>query len=126
MDYLVLKQLHVACVIVSYAGFLARGVGMILDARWMARRWVRIVPHVIDTVLLASAIALAVLLRQYPLAQPWLTAKVAALVAYILLGTIALRRGGTRAIRISAWIAAQAVFLYIVAVALARSPTPWH
>jgi uncharacterized membrane protein SirB2 len=126
MDYLTLKHIHVACAAVSYAGFFARGIGMMLEARWMTRRWVRIAPHLVDTVLLASAIALAVLSAQYPLARPWLTAKVAALVVYIVLGMIALRRGGTRGIRVAAWIAAQAVFLYIVAVALTRSPMPWQ
>jgi uncharacterized membrane protein SirB2 len=125
MDYLTIKQVHLACAVLSYAGFVARGIGMMLEARWMTRRWVRIAPHVVDTVLLASAIALAVLSAQYPLARPWLTAKVIALAAYIALGMVALRRGRTRRQRIAAWLAAQAVFLYIVAVAFTRSPTPW-
>ncbi len=126
MDYFAIKQLHVACAAISFAGFFARGIGMVLDAQWMAWRWVRIAPHAVDTVLLASAIALAVLSRQSPLAQPWLTAKVVALVLYVVLGTIALRRGQTRGARIVAWIAALAVFLYIAAVALSRSPAPWN
>jgi uncharacterized membrane protein SirB2 len=94
---------------------------MIRDSRMLERRWVRVLPHVVDTVLLASAIALAVMLKQYPLAEPWLTAKVAGLVLYIALGMVALRHGATRRIRTGAWITAQAVFLYIVAVALTRS-----
>ena len=126
MDYLTLKQLHVACALVSYAGFFARGIGVIADARWMKRRWVRIAPHVVDTVLLGSAIALAVMSRQYPVATDWLTAKVVGLVAYIALGLVALRFGRTRRIRLAAWIAAQAVFFYIIAVALTRSPAPWQ
>jgi uncharacterized membrane protein SirB2 len=125
MDYLTIKQIHVACAALSYAGFVARGIGMGLEARWMARRWVRIAPHVVDTLLLASAIALAALTAQYPLDRPWLTAKVIALAAYIALGMVALRRGRTRRQRIAAWLAAQAVFLYIVAVAITRSPAPW-
>jgi uncharacterized membrane protein SirB2 len=87
----------------------------------LERRWVRVLPHVVDTVLLASAIALVVMLKQYPLVEPWLTAKVAGLVLYIALGMVALRHGTTRRIRTGAWFAAQAVFLYIVAVALTRS-----
>jgi uncharacterized membrane protein SirB2 len=63
--------------------------------------------------------------RQYPFVAGWLTAKVVALVVYIGLGMVALRRGRSRRARITAWIAAQAVFLYIVAVALARSPLPF-
>jgi len=66
----------------------------------LARRWVRVLPHVVDTALLASAIALAVALGQYPLVNGWLTAKLAGLLAYIVLGSIALKRGRTRKIRI--------------------------
>lgn len=91
----------------------------------LSARWVKIVPHVIDTLLLASAVTMAVMIRQYPFVAPWITAKVLVLIAYIVLGTIALKRGKTKRVRIAAWIAAQLVFLYIVAVALTRSPLPW-
>jgi uncharacterized membrane protein SirB2 len=124
-DYFLLKYAHVTCVVLSYLGFLLRGVWMIRASPLLQQRWVSIVPHVVDTLLLASAVALAALLRQYPFVQPWLTAKVIALVAYIVLGVFALRRGRTRRVRIAAWIAAQAVFFYIVAVAVTRSPLPW-
>ena len=120
--YVALKQLHVACVILSYAGFVVRGIWMMRDSPLLAARWVRIAPHVNDTLLLATAIALAVMSGQYPLQQGWLTAKVIALVLYIALGMVALRPGHTRARRVAAWIAAQLVFLYIVAVAVARNP----
>ena len=121
MDYLLLKLTHVTCVALSYAGFVLRGIWMIRDSRMLERPWVRVLPHVVDTVLLASAIALAVVLKQYPLVAPWLTAKVAGLALYIVLGMVALRYGATRRIRTGAWIVAQAVFLYIVAVALTRN-----
>jgi len=91
----------------------------------LQRRWVRIVPHVVDSVLLGSAIALTVAIGQYPLTDNWLSAKVAGLFLYIVLGSIALKRGGTRRIRVAAWIAAQAVFFYIVAVAITRRPLPF-
>jgi uncharacterized membrane protein SirB2 len=71
---------------------------------------------------LASAIALAILIRQYPFAAPWLTAKVIGLVIYIGLGVIALKRGRTRRVRVVAWFAAQLVFFYIVAVAINKNP----
>lgn len=113
-----------ACVALSYALFVLRGVWMISDSALLKQRWVRIVPHVIDTVLLTSAIALAVIVHQYPFVNGWLTAKVVGLVVYIGLGTIALKRGRTRRVRIAAWLAAQAVFFYIVAVAVTRQPLP--
>jgi uncharacterized membrane protein SirB2 len=121
MDYILLKMTHLTCVALSYAGFVLRGIWMIRDPRLLERRWVRVLPHVVDTALLASAIALAVMLKQYPLSESWLTAKVVALVCYILLGMVALGRGTTRGIRIGAWLAAQGVFFYIVAVALTRN-----
>ncbi len=72
--------------------------------------------------LLAAAIALAVMLRQYPFVQGWLTAKVLALAVYIVLGMLALRPGRPKPARVACWIAAQAVFLYMVAVAFTRNP----
>ena len=122
MSYLALKYLHVSCVILSYALFLVRGVWMMRSSPLLAQRWVRIVPHVVDTVLLASAIAMAILIRQYPFTAPWLTAKLVGLIAYIALGMIALKRGRTRGVRLTAWIAAQLVFFYIVAVAVNKNP----
>lgn len=124
MDYEQLKAAHVACAIFSYALFFTRGVWMMRGSPMLARRWVRVVPHVIDTLLLASAIALLVLLGLNPVTTPWLAAKIVGLVAYIGLGMVALRRGPTRGARIAAWIGAQAVLFYITAVAVTKQPLP--
>jgi uncharacterized membrane protein SirB2 len=122
MDYELLRHTHLACVAVSYAGFFARGVGMLRGAAFVRTRWARVAPHIVDTLLLASGVSLAALARQYPWEQGWLAAKLSALVLYIALGLLALRLGRTRAVRAGAWLAAQAVFFYMVAVALTRSP----
>jgi uncharacterized membrane protein SirB2 len=119
----ILKYLHIGCAILSFAGFVVRGIWMWRGSPWLTRRSVRVVPHIIDTLLLASAVGLALTLRQYPLTHDWLTAKVVALPVYIVLGMAALRFGPTRTVRLAAWLAALAVFLYIVGVALSRSPT---
>jgi len=116
------KTIHVTCVFITFILFFVRGVWMILDSELLRRKWTRRVPPVVDTLLLASAIVLAVTIRQYPFVDAWLTAKVVALFFYIGLGMLALTYGKTRQIRISSWIAAQLVFLYIVAVALTRNP----
>jgi uncharacterized membrane protein SirB2 len=121
MDYLFVKQVHVACAALSWLGFFARGIGMMREAAVMRARWVRVVPHVVDTALLASAVALAAMLRQVPFVHGWITAKVIALLAYIGLGMIALHWGRSKRIRVAAWIAALAVFAYIVAVARTRN-----
>lgn len=125
MDYLALKAVHVSCVITSYALFVLRGLWMLRASPLLQRRWVKTLPHVVDTLLLASALGMAFMIGQYPFAAAWLTAKVTALAAYIGLGMIALRFGRSRPIRIAAWLLAQAVFFYIVAVALTRNPQPW-
>lgn len=122
--YSVIKQLHVATVVVSFVLFFARGVWMITDSPLLQRRGVRVVPHINDTVLLAAGVTLAVLLHQYPLVHGWLTAKVLALVAYIGLGMVALRRGRTKGIRVAAWIAALLAFVYMLAVAVTKSVNP--
>jgi len=116
------KTIHVTCVFITFILFFVRGVWMIVDSELLQRKWTRRVPPLVDTLLLASAIVLAVTTRQYPIVDAWLTAKVVALFFYIGLGMLALTYGKTRQIRISSWIAAQLVFLYIVAVALTRNP----
>ncbi len=119
-----LKTLHVACAILSVSGYFLRGLLMLRGSALLNNRWVKVTPHVIDTLLLASAIVLAVRLQQYPFVHGWLTAKVLALVAYIVLGAIGLRYGRTRRIRVVAWLAALLTFGYIVAVALTRQALP--
>jgi uncharacterized membrane protein SirB2 len=120
VNYLALKHLHVTCAVLSGSFFLLRGLWMLTDSPLLQRRWVRVVPHVVDTLLLATALVLVFWSGQYPFVQPWLTAKVLALVAYIVLGTIALKRGKTKGVRTFALLAALATFAYIVAVALTR------
>jgi len=116
------KDIHVSCVIITFILFFIRGVWMIIDSDLLQRKWTRRVPPVIDTTLLASAIVLSVTIYQYPFVHAWLTAKVVALFLYIGLGMLALTYGKTKAIRISAWVAAQFCFVYIVAVAITKNP----
>ncbi len=97
---------------------------MLRGSSMLWQRWVKIAPHVIDAILLASAIALMVQIQQYPGRQAWLTAKVVAIVAYIVLGSIALKRGRTKAMRATAWLGALAVYAYIVTVALTHRAMP--
>lgn len=120
MNYLALKHLHMSCAALSGALFFVRGIWMLRASPMLQRRWVKIVPHVVDTLLLGSALALVAWSGQYPFAQDWLTAKLVALVVYIGLGTIALRRGNTKRVRAAAFIGALLVFGYIVKVALTR------
>jgi len=120
MDYATLKLVHQGAVTLSIAGFFARGLGSLAGGAWVRRRAARTLPHIVDTVLLASAIALAWLLQLNPLATPWLAAKIAGLLAYIGLGMVALRPQRPPAQRALAWIAALLCFAQIVAVAITK------
>jgi uncharacterized membrane protein SirB2 len=123
--YFFIRTLHIACAVVSIAGFTLRGVLMLTESPWLQKRFVRIAPHVVDTLLLASAVWLAWFLGQVPFVHAWITAKIGALLAYIVLGTIALRCGKTKRVRARAFAAALASAAYIVSVALTRDATPW-
>jgi uncharacterized membrane protein SirB2 len=122
MDYLALKTIHITCATLSGSFFLVRGMWMWRDSAMLQQCWVKIVPHIIDSLLLLSAITMVVWSAQYPFVQSWLTAKVLALIVYIGLGTVALKRGRNKAARLRALIAALAVFAYIVSVAITRQP----
>jgi uncharacterized membrane protein SirB2 len=120
-----IKTIHVTCVALSFAGFFVRGIWMLMDSDLLQRRWVKITPQVVDTLLLLSAIMLAIQLQYSPMDQPWLMVKIIALLAYIGIGLVALRFGRSRNIRLSAWLIGLVTFTYIVSVAFTRSVMGW-
>jgi uncharacterized membrane protein SirB2 len=122
MLYLTVKYLHVTCVVLSISGFCLRGLLLMRKSALMRRHWIRVVPHVNDSILLAAGIALVVMLGQYPFVDGWLTAKIFGLLAYILLGALALKPGRDPRWRMAAGLAAVAVFGWIVSVALSKHP----
>jgi uncharacterized membrane protein SirB2 len=119
------KTIHVTCVVLSFAGFFIRGIWMLTDSTKLHLPWVKISPHIVDTLLLASAITLAVQMRLSPLDQPWLMMKIIALLLYIGIGTVALKPDRSKKVRLSAWLLGLATFMYIVSVALTKSVVGW-
>lgn len=117
----IIKTIHVVCALLSISGFIGRGILMIKGSPLLKARLVKITPHVVDTVLLASAITLASQWGLSALQMPWLMAKIMALLLYIVLGSLALRPGRPQAVRILAWIAAIVTFVYIVSVAVTKN-----
>ena len=117
-----IKWVHIAAVIASGTLFALRGAGVLGGARWPMWAPLRYLTYTIDTILLTAALMLATMLRQVPFVHGWLTMKVCLLVVYIGLGTFALKRARTR--RAQAWfyVAALAVYLFIVSVARAHHP----
>ena len=125
MAYLLLKYLHTVAAIATISGFTLRGYWMLTESDRLQRRMTRIAPHVIDSVLLLAGAAMLWMLHLNPFSQLWLLAKFAGLFVYILLGTIALRRGSTMQTRSIAFVGAIAVFAYIAGVAMVKSSLSW-
>ncbi|MBK7015314.1 MAG: SirB2 family protein [Sulfuritalea sp.] len=120
--YILVKYVHVISVVLSVSGFFLRGLLMMRDSPLLRARWIKVLPHINDTVLLVAALTLAALSGQYPFVADWVTAKIFGVIAYIVLGALALRDASTRRARIGCWFASLAVFGWIVSVALTRQP----
>jgi uncharacterized membrane protein SirB2 len=120
--YALVKHVHLASVVLSLAGFVLRGILRARSSPLMNARWIRVLPHINDTILLVAALSRVVMSEQYPFVEGWLTAKVLGVIAYIILGSLALRPGSSRRMGILAWLGAIAVFGWIVSVAVTRRP----
>jgi uncharacterized membrane protein SirB2 len=125
LTYLMIKSLHMITAIATISGFVLRGYWMMVESERLQLKLIRIAPHIIDTLFLLSGIALVYQLQLNVFSQPWLLAKITGLIAYIVLGTIAIKRGPTLQIRVIAFVAALATFAYIIGIALTKSPASW-
>jgi uncharacterized membrane protein SirB2 len=121
LAYTTLKHLHATAATISIAGFALRYAWMIAGSPRLQSRAAKVLPHIVDTILLASAILLAVQAGIAPWSVGWLGFKVIGLIVYIVLGTIALKRGRTRGVRIAAGATAIALFGAIVWAARYKS-----
>lgn len=123
--YLALKTTHTILALLTLSGFLLRSYWLLRESPRTRHRFTRIAPHVIDTLFLASGIALILEINLPVLQNTWLLAKLAGLVLYIGLGMVTMRFGRTREIRMLAFVGAVATFAYIVGVAFSKSPASW-
>ena len=112
-----LKLIHVVFVILTFISYSLRGFWMIIDSPLLRHRVTRILPHVIDTLLLVSGLSLAVVVYGEFYRQTWLLVKLGAVVVYIVLGSVAIRYGKTKTIRVTALVLAWCVFFYIIMLA---------
>ncbi|MCK0754221.1 SirB2 family protein [Chromohalobacter japonicus] len=125
MDYSLIKQIHITAAALSLALFSLRAWWSVRESPRRRQRWVKVLPHLIDTVLLAAGITLMVMSKAWPTQHPWLAAKLVGLVAYIVIGSLAIKRGRTPTIRAAAALVAIAIFMYIVGVAINHHPLSW-
>ncbi len=119
--YAAVKHLHMTFAALSFIGFFIRGIWMLTNSGMLQKKWVKIAPHIIDTLLLLTAFTLI----YYIGFASWVGAKIIGLVFYIGLGVIALRPHFPKPFRISAWLSAMVVFFYIASVAISKNPLPW-
>lgn len=125
MAFMLTKMLHTFAAVLTICGFILRGYWMMRESQLLQHRITKILPHIVDTLFLLAGIALVWMLGLNVFTQPWLLAKFAGLIAYILLGTFALKRGKTMEIRITAFVLALAVYAWVVGVAVSKSPASW-
>ena len=118
-----IKALHIALAYLTVAGFVIRGFWSLTGSPLREERWVRIAPHVVDTLLLSLGVALAIRLQVSPFSG-WLAAKLLGLLAYIGFGTVTMR-ARSRPAQIGGFVGALTSVVYVFTVAVSRSPWPF-
>ena len=116
-----LKLVHVCCALLSVAGFALRGYWVLTEHRLCQHRLTRVLPHLVDSLLLATAVAMLVLWQVSPQQLPWVVAKILALLLYIALGMTLMRFAKNRRQQLLAYLAALVCAGYIITVAFAHS-----
>ena len=122
--YPMFKHLHMTLALVSLLLFIYRWSLALAGSDRLQQKWLKILPHINDTFLLLFGVLLAVTLQLSPGQQPWLMAKLIALVLYIGLGVMALKRPA-RSQKLVAGVAALAVFGYMIGAAITKSAWSW-
>lgn len=122
MSYQLLINLHISTALISLLLFLLRGVRVLRHGQQNRPRWMKWLPHVNDTILFILGIVLMLTIQQYPLVDAWLTAKLTALIVYILLGMVVMKWARQQRSRFVAWLGALVVFAYMVGVAITKQP----
>ena len=123
--YLIIKNIHMAFATLTIIGFLLRGYWRISGSSFYKSRAMKVLPHTVDALFLATGVWLIVMLNLNPMQHPWLLAKFVALFAYVGLGMIAFRFGRSQEIMLSAFVGAVASFTFVVGAAMAKSPLSW-
>lgn len=123
--YIILKHLHLSCIALSITLFVTRFYWRKQNISMLQKKWVKILPHSIDTILLGSAIGMAIIASINPFEQHWLAAKILALLAYIVAGTFVIKRAQSANAQNISFALALACFAYILMVAISKQVIPW-
>lgn len=126
MSYMALKHAHMMFALISIVLFMLRAWIAVPSPARIKSKVLKVLPHIIDTLLLILGVWLAVMMKYNPMGNsPWLAAKIIGLVLYIIVGTIAIKRGKTTRQRLIATLAAIVIFAYIYGAAVTKSPLSW-
>jgi uncharacterized membrane protein SirB2 len=118
-----LKSFHIMLAYLTTFGFVVRGLWSIIDSPMKEQKWVRVAPHVIDTLLLVIGVTMAISIGA-SLTSGWLAAKLLGLLGYIGFGVIAMR-ATSRPLKVAGFLLALGCVAYMFAVAFSRSPWPF-
>ena len=116
-----IKTLHITTVTISILLFVSRGFWIYILKNQLTAKWIKILPHVNDTIVLLSGITLAVQVQQYPFVHHWLTVKIICLLTYILFGMIAMKWSVNKTNGFIAWLLAIVIFAFMVSVAISKN-----
>jgi uncharacterized membrane protein SirB2 len=119
--YAILKHGHLLIIAIAFIVFFVRGILMMQNSRATNHKFFKITPHILYTLLLATGIGLAVTQNFSPMQQPWLLAKIIALVIYVILGVLTFKHSNPTSRKVL-WLLAMIVFVYMVSVALSKNP----
>ena len=126
MSYMALKHAHMMFALISIVLFMLRAWIAVPSPARIKSKVLKVLPHIIDTLLLILGVWLAVMMKYNPMGNsPWLAAKIIGVVLYIIVGTIAIKRGKTARQRLIATLAAIVIFAYIYGAAMTKSPLSW-
>jgi uncharacterized membrane protein SirB2 len=117
-----IKYFHLFFVTLSATLFFLRGVWHLNASVMLQRRWVKRLPHVNDTLLLLTGVALVMTSEVFSFSDSWLQVKLACLLLYIVLGMLAFKWAKEDKTRLLLWLSALGVFVMMITIALSKQP----
>ena len=120
MEFIMLKHLHMTVAVISILLFTFRFALTLVNSNKLSLKWLKIAPHIIDTLLLGLGIALAIKLSINPGEQLWLAEKILAVFAYIFTGYYTLKLARNRTMQIIGFLGAIGWIMLIVRIAISK------
>jgi len=113
-------HLHMTLAVLSIALFTLRFIWLLSNSAKLSAKWVKIAPHIVDTLLLTVGVGLAVKYSINPLEQLWLGEKLLAVIAYIFTGYYTLKLARNKTMQIIGYLGAMGWVMLIIRLAMTR------